>query len=200
MQNLDLLGIMTVSITLFAVIDMLGNIPLIIKLKDEYGRIDSLKGSIISSIIMVSMLFFGKTIFSLLGIETFHFGLAGSFLIIYFGIKMVLDLQIDNKLKKKSINPTIFPIVFPLIAGPGTLSTIMSMRSEYADFTIISGIIINSVFIFLILNMADVLKNKIGMTGIQLLERIFGIILIAIGMKMFIYNLIMSINSVISII
>ena len=194
---IDLLGILTVSITLFAVIDMLGNVPLIIKLREEYGHIDSLKGSVISTIIMVLTLFFGKTIFSVLGIATHHFALAGSFLIIYFGIKMVLDIQETKNTKKQANNATIFPIVFPLIAGPGTLSTIMSMRSEFTDLTIIFGILINTVVIFTVLKTAEWLKEKIGIMGLILMERIFGIILIAIGMKMLIYNLIMSIDEVV---
>lgn len=194
---IDLLGVMTVSVTLFAVIDMLGNVPLIIKLREEYGHINSFKGSIISTAIMIITLFFGKTLFSLLGIETHHFALAGSFLIVYFGVKMVLDIQTNNKTKKQVNNATIFPIVFPLIAGPGTLATIMSMRSEFNDVTIISGILINTVVIFAVLKSADWLKSKIGIMGLTLMERIFGIILIAIGMKMFIYNLIMSIDEVI---
>lgn len=194
---IDLLGVMTVSVTLFAVINMLGNVPLIIKLREEYEHINSFKGSIISTAIMIITLFFGKTLFSLLGIETHHFGLAGSFLIVYFGVKMVLDIQTNNKTKKQVNNATIFPIVFPLIAGPGTLATIMSMRSEFNDVTIISGILINTVVIFTVLKSADWLKSKIGIMGLTLMERIFGIILIAIGMKMFIYNLIMSIDEVI---
>lgn len=194
---MDFLGILTVSITLFAVIDMLGNVPLIIKLREEYGHIDSARGSIISTMIMILTLFFGKTIFSLLGIATHHFALAGSFLIIYFGVKMVLDIQDTKKTKKKVNSATIFPVVFPLIAGPGTLSTIMSMRSEFSDITIISGILINAVVIFLVLKTAEWLKDKIGIMGLTLMERVFGIILIAIGMKMFIYNLIMSIDEVV---
>lgn len=194
---IDLLGVLTVSITLFAVIDMLGNVPLIIKLREEYGHIDSFKGSMISTIIMILTLFFGKTIFSLLGIATHHFAMAGSFLIIYFGVKMVLDIQESKKTKKQASNATIFPVVFPLIAGPGTLSTIMSMRSEFNDLTIISGILINAIVIFFVLKTAEWLKEKIGIMGLILMERIFGIILIAIGMKMFIYNLIMSIDEVV---
>lgn len=193
---MDLLGIMTVTITLFAVIDMLGNVPLIIKLREDYGHIDSLKGSIISSIMMIITLFFGKTIFSLLGIATHHFALAGSFLIIYFGVKMVLDIQ-QTKKTSQIVNATIFPVVFPIIAGPGTLSTIMSMRSEFSDITIVFGILINALIIFLILKSAEWIKHKIGIMGLVIMERVFGIILIAIGMKMLIFNLIMSIDEVI---
>ena len=194
---IDLVGIATVSITLFAVIDMIGNIPLILKLRGEHGHINSVKGSVISAVIMILTLFSGKTIFNLLGIETYHFALAGSFLIIYFGIKMVLDISDSDSSKKQASNVTIFPIVFPLISGPGTLSTIMSMRNEFGDTTIIFGILINALVIFIVLKSASWIKKLLGNMGLILIERVFGIILIAIGMKMLIYSLIMSINEVI---
>ena len=194
---MNYINILTISITLFAIINMIGNIPLIIKLREEYGEIESLKGSIISTVIMIVFLFFGKTLFNILGIETYHFGLAGAFLIIYFGVKMVLGIQeSDKKQQKKAMKATIFPIAFPLIAGPGTLSVIISMRSEYTDIEIIMGILINAVVIFTVLKSAEWVKNKIGVTGITIIERIFGIILISIGSKMLLYNLILRINEV----
>ena len=192
---MSIANILTPALTLFAVIDIFGSIPLIIKLRNEHGEIQSLKGSIISFAIMVFGLFFGKTIFNMLGLEAFHFGIAGSFLIVYFGIKMVLGIE-DKKQKKQAINATIFPIAFPLIAGPGTLSVIISLRSEFNDLEICGAILLNTIIIYLVLKSAEFIKNKMGAMGLTLLERIFGIILIAIGMKMFIYNLVMSIISI----
>jgi multiple antibiotic resistance protein len=192
---MDLINFLTPALTLFAVIDIFGSIPLIIKLRDTHGHINSLKGSIISFLIMIVGLYFGKTLFNLLGIETFHFGLAGSFLILYFGVKMVLGIE-DKKQKKQALNATVFPIAFPLIAGPGTLSAIISLRSEYTDLSIALSILINCIIIFLVLKSANWIKEKIGTVGLTLMERIFGIILIAIGMKMFLYNLVMSIISI----
>jgi multiple antibiotic resistance protein len=191
---MDFLGILTVSITLFAVIDMFGNIPLIIKLKKEYGHINSLKGSVLSSVIMILTLFFGKTFFHVFGIETYHFALAGSFLLLNFGFRMVLSIESKDSGKKQAKSATIFPIVFPLVAGPGALSSIISLRSEFSDLTIIIGILINGVVIFSTLKLAPVIEKKIGIVGINLIERIFGIILIAIGMKMLIMNLLLSLN------
>ena len=195
-MTIDFLNILTATVTLFAVIDMLGNIPLVIKLRKDYGHIDSLKSSLISGTIMITFLFFGKNIFAILGLEPHHIGLAGSFLIIYFGVKMVLDIQDNNKTKKQSTSATVFPIAFPLIAGPGTLSTIMSMRGEFNDLEIVLSILINLIIVFVVLKSAEWLKTKIGMVGITLMERVFGIVLIAIGTKMFIYNLIMAIKEV----
>ena len=152
-------NILTITLTLFAVIDMLGNIPLILKLRDEHGEIKSLKGSIVAFFIMSLFLFVGKYLFQLIGIETYHFGLAGSFIILYFGFRMVLGIE-EKKKSKKSLDATIFPIAFPLIAGPGTLSTIMSLRSEFNDVEILIGILINTIIVFLVLKSANLLVKN----------------------------------------
>lgn len=190
-----LISILTIFLTLFAVIDMIGNVPLIIKLRKEYGEVESLKSTIISTLIMILFLFTGSSLFKLIGIEMYHFALAGSFLILYFGIKMVLGVE-DKKTKKQSMNATVFPIAFPLISGPGTLSTIISLKSEFSSIEIIIGILLNSILIYLILKSADWIKDKVGLVGITLMERVFGIILIAIGMKILINNLVLSIKSI----
>jgi len=196
-----LLNILTAALTLFAVIDMIGNVPLIIKLRKTHGEIESLKGTIIAACIMISTLFVGTTVFNLLGIETFHFGLAGSFLILYFGVKMVLGIDDNGQQKKEAMKATIFPVAFPLISGPGTLSTIMSLTGEFSRFEIVVAIVLNSLVIYLVLKGADWIKKKMGTTGITIMERVFGIILIAIGMKILLQNLLLSIqyaNSVIN--
>jgi multiple antibiotic resistance protein len=196
-----LLNILTAALTLFAVIDMVGNVPLIIKLRKTHGEIESLKGTIIAACIMISTLFVGTTVFNLLGIETFHFGLAGSFLILYFGVKMVLGIDDNGQQKKEAMKATIFPVAFPLISGPGTLSTIMSLTGEFSRFEIVVAIVLNSLVIYLVLKSADWIKKKMGTTGITIMERVFGIILIAIGMKILLQNLLLSIqyaNSVIN--
>jgi len=196
-----LLNILTAALTLFAVIDMIGNVPLIIKLRKTHGEIESLKGTIIAACIMISTLFVGTTVFNLLGIETFHFGLAGSFLILYFGVKMVLGIDDHDQQKKEAMKATIFPVAFPLISGPGTLSTIMSLTGEFSKLEIVVAIVLNSIVIYLVLKGADWIKKKMGTTGITIMERVFGIILIAIGMKILLQNLLLSIqyaNSVIN--
>lgn len=196
-----LLNILTAALTLFAVIDMIGNVPLIIKLRKTHGEIESLKGTIIAACIMISTLFVGTTVFNLLGIETFHFGLAGSFLILYFGVKMVLGIDDHGQQKKEAMKATIFPVAFPLISGPGTLSTIMSLTGEFSKLEIVVAIVLNSLVIYLVLKSADWIKKKMGTTGITIMERVFGIILIAIGMKILLQNLLLSIqyaNSVIN--
>ena len=187
-----ILNVFTVFLTLFAVIDMPGNVPLIIKLRKENGKVDSAKSTIIATIIMVSILFIGQTLFSLLGIETFHFALAGALLILYFGVKMVLGIESTSA--PDPVPATIFPIAFPIIAGPGTLSTIMSLTQDLPDSVIITGIILNSIVIFVFLKSADWIQNKLGVVGIKIIERVFGILLIAIGMKILVNSLVLSID------
>jgi multiple antibiotic resistance protein len=189
-----ILNILTAALTLFAVIDMVGNVPLIIKLRKTYGEIESFKGTYIAACIMIGTLFVGTYVFQLLGIETFHFGLAGSFLILYFGVKMVLGIDDNGQQKKEAMKATVFPVAFPLIAGPGTLSTIMSLTSEFTKLEIVVAIVLNSAVIYLVLKSADWIKNKLGTTGIIIVERVFGIILIAIGMKILLQNLLLSIQ------
>ena len=187
-----ILNILTVFLTLFAVIDMPGNVPLIIRLRKENGEIESGKATIISVCIMIAMLFIGKTLFTLLGIETFHFALAGAMLLLFFGVKMVLGIESTSS--NEPMSATIFPIAFPLIAGPGTLSTIMSLTQDMTDIVIIVGIILNALVIFFFLKSAAWIQNKLGVVGITIMERVFGIILIAIGMKILITSLVLSIN------
>jgi multiple antibiotic resistance protein len=111
-----ILNVLTVFLTLFAVIDMPGNVPLIIRLRKENGEVESAKSTIVATIIMISMLFFGDLLFKLLGLEVFHFALAGSMLLLYFGVRMVLGIESGSS--SEPMPPSIFPIAFPIIAGP----------------------------------------------------------------------------------
>ncbi len=191
-MDIFLTHILTATLTLFAVINMPGNIPLIIKLRKEHGEVQSLKSTIVAASIMISILFIGNSLFKLLGIELFHFALAGSFILIYFGFKMVLG--IEEKKIEKSINASIFPIAFPLIAGPGALSTIIALNSDITKWELIVAILINCVIIYLVLKSASLIRKKIGAVGITIMERVFGIILIAIGMKLLLQSLLLSID------
>lgn len=186
-----ILNVLTVFLTLFAVIDMPGNVPLIIKLRKENGEIESLKSTIIATVIMISILFVGQTLFRLLGIETFHFALAGAMLLLYFGVKMVLGIESEST--SEPMSATIFPIAFPIIAGPGTLSTIMSLTQDLSNIEIILGIILNAIMIYVFLKTAPWIQGKLGIVGITIMERVFGILLVAIGMKILINSLVLSV-------
>ena len=186
------LNVLTVFLTLFAVIDMPGNIPLVIRLRKENGEIETAKSTIVATVIMVSILFIGDLLFKLLGLEVFHFALAGSMLLLYFGVRMVLG--IESETSSEPIPPSIFPIAFPIIAGPGTLSTIISLNQDFSTLTIVIAIIFNSIVIFVFLKSASWIQKKLGKVGLTIMERVFGIILIAIGMKILINAMVLSIN------
>ena len=187
-----ILNVLTVFLTLFAVIDMPGNVPLVIRLRKENGEIETAKSTIVATIIMVSILFIGDLLFKLLGLEVFHFALAGSMLLLYFGVKMVLG--IESETSSEPMPPSIFPIAFPIIAGPGTLTTIISLNQDFSTPTIIIAIIANAIAIFAFLKSADWIQRKLGKVGLTIMERVFGIILIAIGMKILINAMVLSIN------
>ena len=187
-----ILNVLTVFLTLFAVIDMPGNVPLVIRLRKENGEIETAKSTIVATIIMVSILFIGDLLFKLLGLEVFHFALAGSMLLLYFGVKMVLG--IESEASSEPMPPSIFPIAFPIIAGPGTLSTIISLNQDFSTLTIVIAIIANAIAIFAFLKSANWIQRKLGKVGLTIMERVFGIILIAIGMKILINAMVLSIN------
>lgn len=187
-----ILNILTAFLTIFAVIDMPGNVPLVIKLRKENGEIETAKSTIVATIIMISILFIGDIIFKLLGLEVFHFALAGAMLLLYFGVKMVLGIESESS--TEPMPPSIFPIAFPIIAGPGTLSTIISLNQDFSTLTIVIAIIFNSAAIYVFLKSASWIQKKLGKVGLTIMERVFGIILIAIGMKILINALVLSIN------
>lgn len=191
------LHIFSATITLFMVIDIIGSLPMIFNVQNQ-ATINPGKVSIYSGLVMILFLFFGSTIFSMFNIEPAHFAVAGSLLIIFFGIKMMFGLHFDYE-KNQTTDPSssFFPVAFPLIAGPGTLSTIMSLRSQIEYPELITSIIINCLIVFLVISSSDWIKRKLGQSGIVIVERVFGVILLSIGIKMFITNLIAVINYVI---
>ena len=192
-----ILNVLTVFLTLFAVIDMPGNVPLIIRLRKENGEVESAKSTIVATIIMISMLFIGDFLFRLLGLEVFHFALAGSMLLLYFGVRMVLGIESTSS--NEPMPPSIFPIAFPIIAGPGTLSTIISLNQDFTNLTIVVAIVANAVAIYAFLKSANWIQRKLGKIGLTIMERVFGIILIAIGMKILINAVVLSVNHALAI-
>lgn len=193
--SISIENILVVTMTLFAVINMLGNVPLVIKLRNENGHVESGKSSLIATLIMIIALIVGETIFSLLGIDVSHFAIAGSVLLSYFGVKMILGIG-NNSSSTDMPKATVFPIAFPLIAGPGTLATIISFKSTFTIPEISIGIIINTLIVFLVLKSASFIAKFLGKNGIILMERFFGIILVSIAIKIFLNNLMIALNSV----
>jgi len=177
--------IITISFTLFAVIDMLGSIPVLISLREKMGgQIKSTQATIASGALMILFLFLGKEFLNVLGLDVKSFAVAGSIVIFIIGLEMVLGLEFfkaDNNPKSGSV----VPIAFPLIAGSGTLTTIMSLKANYQDINILIGIFINLVVIYVVLKSLKWIGNAIGPSGLIVLRKFFGVILLAIAVKIF---------------
>lgn len=186
---MDIKSILSVSLILFSVIDILGSIPIIIELKSKGREIESFKASIIAGVIMIAFLLFGENILKLLGVDVSSFAIAGSLIIFFLGIEMILGITLFRESESGNNKSTVFPIAFPLIAGAGTMTTIISLKSEYSDLSIITGIVINVVFVYIVLKSSNWIQRKIGRSGEMILRKVFGIILIAIAVRLFKTNL-----------
>jgi multiple antibiotic resistance protein len=183
--SVSLNEIITVSFTLFAVIDMVGNIPVLASLRSKMGgEIRNLQATIASGGLMILFLFLGKQFLGILGLDVQSFAVAGSIVIFIIGLEMVLGLEFfkpDNNPKSGSV----VPIAFPLIAGSGTLTTIMSLKANYYDVNILIGILINCIVIFLILHSLKWIERVLGPNGMTVVRKFFGVILLAIAVKIF---------------
>lgn len=178
--------ILSVTLILFSVIDILGSIPIVINLRKKVGHIQSGKATIAAGILMVLFLLLGESILGLFGIGVDDFAIAGALIIFALGAEMILGIEIFKPDTEASATSTsIVPIAFPLIAGAGTLTTILTLKSEYSQINIGIGILINLVIVFVVLKSTNWLEKKLGKTGLDVLRRIFGIILLSIAIKIF---------------
>lgn len=175
--------IFTVSMILFAVIDIIGSIPIIVDLRSKIGHIQSEKATVVAAVIMIAFLFLGEEILKLIGIDANSFAVAGSFVLFFLALEMILGIRLY-----KEDNPTtasIVPIAFPLIAGAGTMTTLLSLRAEYAKINIIFAIIINVIVVYVVLKLSGKIEKILGPNGLGIIRKIFGIILLAISVKLF---------------
>ncbi len=183
--KVSLQEILTVTFTLFAVIDMLGSAPVLISLKAKMGgHIRSTQATLASGALMILFLFLGKQFLGLLGLDIKSFAVAGSIVIFILGLEMVLGLEFfkpDNNPKSGSV----VPIAFPLIAGSGTLTTIMSLKANYENINILVGILINCIIIFVVLRSLKWIEKALGPSGVIVVRKFFGVILLAIAVKIF---------------
>ena len=182
---IDFKEILSVSLILFSVIDILGSIPIIINLRKKIGHIQSEKATLIAGILMVLFLLGGKSILGLFGIGVEDFAIAGALIIFAIGAEMILGIEIFKADPDASTGASIVPIAFPLIAGAGTLTTILTLKAEFAQLNIAIGILVNLIFVYGVLKSTNWLERKLGKTGLDVLRRIFGIILLSIAVKIF---------------
>lgn len=180
--------IITLTFTLFAVIDVLGSIPVILSLRKRMGEINAWLATLVSGALMLAFFFIGEQMLNFMGLDIHSFAIAGSIVIFILGLEMVLGWEFfrsENDLKTGAV----VPIAFPIIAGSGTLTTIMSLKAEYSPYNILAAILINLVFIYLTLRSMDLLERLLGPSGISVVRKFFGVILLAIAVKIFRANI-----------
>ena len=186
---LDIKQIFTAFMVLFAVIDIIGNIPIIIDLRKKVGHIQSEKASIIAGIILIMFLFLGQNILKLIGIGVNSFAVAGAFILFFIALEMILGITLYKEDENSAMTASVFPLAFPLIAGPGSLTTLLSLRAEFRVENIIIAVILNVIIIYIVLKTSARIERLIGQNGINIIRKIFGVILLAIAVKLFAHNI-----------
>lgn len=180
--------LLTVTFTLFAVIDIVGSIPLLISLKDKMGTIRSIQATLVSGALMILFLYAGQPFLSILGLDVRSFAVGGSVVIFLLGLEMVLGHEIF-KGDSNAQSGTVVPIAFPIIAGSGTLTTIMSLKANFEESYILSGILINLVVVYIVLKSLKFIEHLLGPAGLLAIRKFFGVILLAIAVKIFSTNI-----------
>jgi multiple antibiotic resistance protein len=176
------------STVLFAVIDIIGSIPIILKLKEGAGSISPFRTSIVSFIIMLGFLFLGERILSLFGVTIEAFAVAGAFILFAMALEMILGVRLfRDELTGKTAS--VVPLAFPIIAGAGTMTTLVSIRAEYQEINIVLSIVINVIIVYAVLKLMKYIERLLGEGGIVIVKKVFGIILLAIAIKLFTTNL-----------
>ncbi len=180
---LKFIDIITVFMVLFAVIDITGSIPIIVDIKRRTGRIDAERATLVSFVLMLLFLFAGEPFLNLFGVDVSSFAIAGSIVLLLLGFEMVLGVEF---FKYESLKHTsIVPLAFPLIAGAGTMTTILSLKAVYSVWTILIALVMNMIIVYMVLKATRLVEKMLGATGILVLRKIFGVILLAIAIKLF---------------
>ncbi len=186
MDFFNIKEILSVTMILFAIIDIVGAIPIVIQLRNKAGHIQSEKASIVALILMIAFLYIGESLLGIIGVDVKSFAIAGSLVIFFIALEMVLGVNFFKEEIPDSVS--IVPLAFPIIAGAGTMTTLLSLKSEYQTQNIVIGIILNMVFVYFVLKNTMRLEKLLGKTGLNILRKAFGIILLAIAIKLFRHN------------
>jgi multiple antibiotic resistance protein len=186
-MDVDLREIATVGMVLFAVIDILGSIPIIVDLRTKVGHIQSEKATIVAMIIMIMFLFVGEELLNIIGIDVNSFAVAGAFVLFFLALEMILGIRL-YKDEDESKTASIVPIAFPLIAGAGTMTTLLSLKSQYHTINIIIAILLNMILVYLVLKASSKIETMLGKSGLGIIRKVFGVILLAIAVKLFAAN------------
>ncbi len=185
-MQLNILNIITVFMVLFAVIDITGSIPIIISLKQKVGDISPLRTTLVAFALMLLFLFLGEPLLNLFGVDLSSFAIAGALILFFIAWELVLGIEIFHYEKTKGT--AIVPVAFPLIAGAGSMTTLISLKTEYNIWEILIALTLNIIFVYFVLRATDFFKKILGESGIQILKKAFGIILLAIAIRLFLSN------------
>jgi len=186
-MQFDLLQVFSAFTVLFAVIDILGSLPIFVSIEEKKGKIDAIKATLVSAIILLVFMFLGEAMLGIFGVNINSFAVAGSFVLFALGFEMVLGVEIFKQ--DSPTGASIVPVAFPLIAGPGSFTTILSLRAEFDAVNIVVALLLNMLVVFLVLRSTNLMVRLLGNGGIYVLKKFFGIILLAISVKLFTSNL-----------
>lgn len=185
-MNFDIKQIVTATMIIFAVIDILGSIPIIVDLRTKVGKIESEKASLVAALIMIAFLFVGESILKLIGIDVNSFAVAGAFVLFFLALEMILGIRLYKDEEPKTAS--IVPLAFPLIAGPGIMTTILALRAEFETINIVAAILLNIIFVYVVLKMSSRIEKVLGEGGLGVIRKVFGVVLLAIAVKLFATN------------
>ena len=185
-MHLSLIEILATFMVLFAIIDIPGSIPIIIDIKAKSGDVKSAKVTLVSFLILLAFLFIGSPLLGIFGIDVSSFAIAGSFIIFLIAMEMVLGIELFKQ--DSTGGGSVFPIAFPLIAGAGSITTILSLKAEYQTINIFISLVLNMIVVYLVLRLTSKFEKILGQGGLQILKKVFGVILLSIAIKLFISN------------
>jgi multiple antibiotic resistance protein len=185
-MNIDLLEIFAAFMVLFAIIDIPGSIPIILEIKSRTGNIQPVKATVAALVIFMAFLFIGSPLLGIFGVNVSSFAIAGSFIIFLIGMEMVLGIEIFKHDPKAG--GSIVPIAFPLIAGAGSITTILSIKAAYHTVNIFIALLLNMIIVYLVLRLTSRIERLLGQAGLQILKKFFGIILLSIAINLFLNN------------
>lgn len=186
MLGFDFKEIATIGMVLFAVIDIVGTVPIVVNLRQKHGHIESEKASLAAGFIMITFLFAGEELLKLIGIDVHSFAVAGSFVLFFLAIEMILGVRLYKE--EEASSASIVPLAFPLIAGAGTMTTLLSLKSQFQTINIVIAIILNIILVFIVLKSSGKIEKMLGKNGLGVIRKTFGVVLLAIAVKLFAAN------------
>ncbi len=192
-MTFDFMHVFSAFMVLFAVIDIVGSIPVIVDIKEKGNEIESGKSTLVAFGILLLFLFVGKGLLGVFGVDISSFAIAGSFVLFFLSMEMILGIELFKSDTPKGAS--IVPIAFPLIAGAGSITSLLSLKAEYNDWEILAGLALNMILVFVVLKLTKRIGKMLGKTGVMILRKVFGIILLSIAIKLFMSNVVSSINS-----